>query len=57
MKPGKRTLLRWLIVAGAAGALVGGVATAMPPQCWYCEPCGCASDGGEIMCCTAGSCR
>lgn len=56
MKVGKRTLLRWVVVAGALGALVGGGAAAMQSECWDCEPCGCSSDGGYIMCCSVGKC-
>lgn len=51
MKLAKTTLLRWLLAAGIAGALVGGAASAMQPEdCFKLYPCGCASDGGTLWC-------
>jgi hypothetical protein len=47
----KKTLLRWLLAAGIGGALIGGGASAMPPEdCYKLYPCGCASDGGTLWC-------
>ncbi len=46
-----KVFLRWLLAAGAAGALIGGAASAMEPEnCLKIYPCGCASDGGYMYC-------
>lgn len=50
MRKGKR-LSWWLWAAVLAGGLMGGLAAALPSQCKNCQPCGCAADGGYIMCC------
>ena len=47
---GKKTILRWLLAAWAAGALIGGVASAAQPECYILYPCGCAADGGYMYC-------
>jgi hypothetical protein len=52
----KRMLSWWFMATLSAGALIGGSATAMYNQCYTCEPCGCATNGGYIMCCGYGSC-
>ncbi len=52
----KKALLRWLVAAGAAGALLGGAAYARDNDCWYCYPCGCGNDGGNMMCCDGVPC-
>ena len=57
MKSGKKALLRWLVAAGVTGALLSGAAYAMQRNdCWKCYPCGCANDGGELMCCEGTAC-
>lgn len=57
MKSRKKTLLRWLVAAGAAGAFMAGAAHAMyDDECWKCYPCGCANDGGNMMCCGPAAC-
>jgi hypothetical protein len=50
MTRGKRTLLRWMLAAGAIGALMGGMASAQTPTCIKVYACGCASDGGYLYC-------
>jgi hypothetical protein len=47
----KKVLLGVLLAAGFAAMLAGGVAAAMPEDCLHCEACGCANDGGVLMCC------
>jgi hypothetical protein len=57
MKTNKRMQLRrWLLIIAAAAAVGGGAAYAMNQECWNCVPCGCASDGGYLMCCDARAC-
>jgi hypothetical protein len=57
MKTNKKThLLRWMLAIGVTAALAGGAAYAMTGECWNCIPCGCASDGGYLMCCDAYGC-
>ncbi len=50
MRRGKKALLRWMLAAGTAGALIGGMASAAAPECIRVYACGCASDGGYIYC-------
>lgn len=50
MRFGKKTLVHWLLAAGTAGALIGGMASARQPECYRVYPCGCASDGGYMYC-------
>lgn len=50
MTRGKKTLLRWILAAGAAGALIGGVASAEMPECVVFYACGTANDGGYLYC-------
>ena len=52
----RKTLYRWMLMAGAAAALVGGVAYAQRNTCIDCEPCGCSPDGGYILCCSESAC-
>ena len=47
----RKIVLRLLLATGFAAMLAGGLAAAMPSDCWHCEACGCANDGGVIMCC------
>ena len=57
MKTNKRTQWRrWLLIITAVAAVGGGTAYAMSSECWNCIPCGCASDGGYLMCCDAYAC-
>ncbi len=51
----RKTLYRWMLAAGAAAALLGATAYAQR-MCMDCEPCGCASDGGYILCCSESAC-
>ncbi len=53
----KKVLLRWLVMVGATGSLLGGAAYAMQDDdCWKCYPCGCGNDGGAMMCCERTAC-
>lgn len=45
-----KMLFHWLLAAGVAGALLGGIASAQRPDCYKLYPCGCASDGGYLYC-------
>lgn len=57
MKTNKKSrLLRWLLAIGVTAAIAGGTAYAMDAECWNCEPCGCSSDGGYLMCCSVHAC-
>ncbi len=56
MKNRSRALFWWLLAASTAGALIGGTAAARAPACVRCYPCGCATDGGYITCCTVSTC-
>jgi hypothetical protein len=51
----RKMLLRWWMVAGAVGALLGG-GVALASDCWKCIPCGCSPDGGDMMCCNIVPC-
>lgn len=57
MRNGKRALSWWLWAAVLAGGLMGGLAAALPAECWKCWACGCATDGGYLECCGLGSCE
>lgn len=46
----RKMLFHWLLAAGVAGALIGGIASAQRPECYKLYPCGCASDGGYLYC-------
>lgn len=57
MKTNKnRSLIRWMLAIGVTAALAGGAAYAMNGVCTSCNPCGCSSDGGYIMCCSTREC-
>lgn len=56
MKNEKRFLVGLFLAAGLADMLAGGIAAAMPSQCSDCEPCGCATNGGYILCCKDRAC-
>jgi hypothetical protein len=49
-------LRRWLMAIGAAAAIGAGAAYATGRECWNCLPCGCAEDGGYLMCCSTYAC-
>jgi hypothetical protein len=50
MTRGKKTLRRLLLLTGAAGALIGGVASAELPECFVLYACGTANEGGYLYC-------
>jgi hypothetical protein len=50
MTRGKKVLVRWMLAAVTAGALLGGTASAELPECIKVYACGCSSDGGYIYC-------
>lgn len=57
MKTNKRfPPIRWMLAIGVTVALAGGAAYAMNGVCVSCKPCGCSSDGGQIMCCDTREC-
>jgi hypothetical protein len=57
MKTNKKlSLIRWMLAIGVTAALAGGTAYAMNGVCMSCKPCGCSSDGGQLMCCDTREC-
>ncbi len=50
MTRGKKMLHRWLWAASAAGALIGGLASAEMPECVILYACGTSNDGGYLYC-------
>jgi hypothetical protein len=46
----KKRWSRWMIAVVVAAGLGGG-AYAVASDCWDCIPCGCAEDGGHLLCC------
>jgi hypothetical protein len=56
MKSAKRVVFYGLLAAGVASAVLAGSASALPAECFQCRPCGCSSDGGQLMCCGLGAC-
>jgi hypothetical protein len=56
MKDLREGFVRWLLAVGVASTLVGGVAYARQGECWTCRVCGCAPDGGYILCCDVEAC-
>ncbi|QRN98395.1 hypothetical protein JRI60_04865 [Archangium violaceum] len=57
MKSRQKVVRRWMAAAVAAGTLLGGAAYALSKDCWRCWPCGCAEDGGYVMCCENYACQ
>ncbi|MBM7112250.1 hypothetical protein [Archangium primigenium] len=48
---------RWMLALGTAAVLCGGgAAYAMRKDCWQCAPCGCGTDGGQLLCCGVAAC-
>jgi len=47
---------RWMLLLGTAAALASGAAFAMRKECWQCSPCGCGTDGGQLLCCDFSGC-
>lgn len=50
MTHGRKARLRWMLAAVTLGALMGGMASAEPPECIRVYACGCSSDGGYVYC-------
>ena len=51
-----KNLRKWALLLAAAAGLGGAVAYAQRAECWDCTPCGCAADGGYILCCSVTAC-